>query len=120
MVTQNGVKIQTAQDLIDREFGLKTEVRLSRLVSQIETTVTQILLPNPGRIAFTITVLGANFAYVLNDPGVSATRGERINASGGQGASIYSEDFTRVTHGLWGIADTGATAITILEVLIAS
>ena len=75
MVTQNGAKIQTAQDLIDREFGLKTEVRLSRLVTQIETTVTQILLPNPGRIAFTITVLGANFAYVLNDPGVSASWG---------------------------------------------
>ena len=117
-MTTGNDRITTVQALLDQRFGIRTETRDDPLVSQVETTLTQVLLPNPSRVGFTFVNLGANPIFLMSDAGVASTRGIRINATGGSAQVLFDEDFARVAYGWFAIATGGASACTLQEVLI--
>lgn len=117
-MTTGNDSIKTVQGLLDQRFGIRTETRDDPLVAQVETTLTQVLLPNPSRIGFTLVNLGGNPIFLMSDAGASTTRGIRVNATGGSVQVLFDEDFSRVAYGWFAIASGGASAITIQEVLI--
>ena len=111
---------QTLRGLLDRLFGVLTETRDNPLVSQAETTVTQLLKANPARVAFHVVNLGSNPVFLWSDNEVSTTRGVRLNASGGSATVLYDEDFARVGYEWHVIASGGTSEIAVQEVLIGS
>jgi hypothetical protein len=102
--------------LIERDFGVKTDNRVNPLASQVATTVTQLLRPNPNRLAWSLVNLGANPIYIAIDPLPSSTHGIYVARNGGNVVFLWNEDFELVTYPLWGIADTAAADVYLIEI----
>lgn len=105
------------QDVIERQFGVKTSIRVNPLVAQVETTKTQLLKPNPNRLAWTLINLGSTVMYVGFTQDVATTKGVLVSATGGVFGLLFSEDFTLCAFPVWAIADTSADACYLVEVL---
>lgn len=117
-MTTRDVRITTVQELIDQRFGISTETRDDPLVTQVETTRTQILRMNPARLGFTFSNLGTNPITIMTDAEVSSSRGHRVAGGGGSVMVIFDEDFLRPTYAWFAIATGGASSCTLQEVLI--
>jgi len=106
----------TLREVIDKQFGVKTGVKVNPLVTQVETTVTQLLKPNPNRLAWTLINLGANQVYVAFSNDVSSSKGVYVSATGGVFGLLFSEDFDLCAYPVWAIADTAAAACYLVEI----
>ena len=104
-------------ELLERVYGVKTTHSINPEVAQVETTLTKILSFNPKRVSFILINLGANFLTVAPDPLVSATRGIYLVPNGGTLSMVWTEDFEMPTFEWFGIADTAACEIFVMEVL---
>lgn len=107
----------TLQDLLERQWGIKTDIRINPLVTQVETTKTQLLIPNPNRLAWTLINLGANQLHAAFTPDVSNENGVYVSATGGVFGLIWNEDFTLVGFPVWAIATTAAAKVYLVEVI---
>ena len=105
------------QELIETQYGVKTDIKINPLASQIETTVTNLLKPDPNRLAWTLINLGATACYVAFTPDVSTTKGVYVAALGGVFSLLWNEDFSLVVFPVYGIAVDAANAIYLVEVL---
>lgn len=107
----------TLHDILEKQWGVKTDIRFNPLVAQVETTKTQLLKPNPNRLAWTLINLGANQIHVAFEQDVSNSKGVYVSATGGVFGLLFSEDFTLVTFPVWAIATSAAAAIYLVEVV---
>lgn len=104
-------------EMINNLFGIKTISRRNPIVGALAIVETQFLRSNDDRVSFLVTNLGGNNAYILNEPGVSATNGIVLTANGGFYIGKYDEDFILCGDAWYGIAPGGAVNILVLEVL---
>ncbi len=104
-------------ELLERQFGVKTSHGINPEVAQVETTLTKILSYNPKRVSFVLINLGSDFITVAPDSLVTATRGIYLVPNGGTLSMVWTEDFEMPTFEWFGIADTAACSIFVLEVL---
>lgn len=107
----------TLKDLLEKQWGVKTEIHFNPLVSEVATSKTQLLKPNPNRLAWTLINLGATAIYVAFTQDVANTKGVYVSATGGVFGLIWNEDFDLVTFPIYGIAVTAADAVYLVEVV---
>lgn len=104
------------KDVIERLYGVKTDMRVNPVASQIGATATQLLKNNPDRLAWTLINLGTEAVYLAFTPDVAATKGIYVAAGGGTMGLLFSEDFELVTYPIWGIGAVGSDNIYLVEV----
>lgn len=107
----------TLQELLEKQWGVKTDMRVNPIVAQVETTKTQLLKPNPNRLAWTLINLGDNQLHASFEPDVSNEKGVYVSATGGVFGLLWSEDFILVTYPVWAIATTAAAKVYLVEVV---
>lgn len=107
----------TLEEVLFREFGVKTTFRTNPITGTVLTSVTKILSNNPNRLALIIVNLGANDFNIGFDIEVSATKGILISNGGGGISFRYDTEFNLLESGVWAIAAVGSSAAYILEVI---
>ena len=107
----------TLQDLLEKQYGVKTDIRINPLVTQVQTTLTQLLKPDPNRLAWTLINLGSNALYVGFDEQTSTTRGVYVAATGGVFSLLFNEDFSLVAFPVYAITTVAAADIYLVEVI---
>lgn len=105
------------KDVLERLYGVKTDMRVNPVVAQIGATPTQILLNNPNRLAWTLINLGGEAVYLAFTPDVATTKGIYVASGGGTMGLLFSEDFELVTYPVWGIGAVGSDNIYLVEVI---
>lgn len=103
-------------EMINNLFGVRTTSHHNPVVAALQIVSTKFLNVNDDRLGFLIVNLGANVAYILNNPDVSAVNGIMVGANGGAAHLIYKEDFTLVGDNWFGMAPGGPVNIMVLEV----
>ena len=105
------------QELLEREYKVKTVYDVNPEVNAVATAKTKILSYNPRRVSFVLINLGANYICVAPDSNVSLTRGIYLVPQGGTLSMVWTEDFEMPTFEWYAIADTNPCNIYVLEVL---
>jgi len=93
----------TTKELIDKKFGIRTDVVVNPLVSSVGTSVTRLLGNNPNRVAWRIVNLSSNNLYILNDEEVSSSRGIMLYPNGGTASMVWDKDFNTVCWEVYGV-----------------
>lgn len=106
------------QDLIDKQFGVKTFPKENPVISSVDATAKKVLDNNPNRVAWIIINLSANNIYVALSRDVSSSKGILLSPNGGFASMVWDEDFQMTGWEIWAIAPAGASAIYVLEVNI--
>jgi len=107
------------QDIIDKNFGVKTTVLINPLISASAVTTQLLCRANPKRLALSMINLGTFNVYVLPHPSVSATKGYLLPPLG-QGMSLNIQDDFILPSLDWYVIGTGVSSLLILETLISS
>lgn len=107
----------TLQEMLNREFGVKTTFRANPLVSSCAITLTKLLSNNPNRLASVLVNLGANDIYIGFDVETSAAKGILLANSGGGINFKWDSEFNLLEAAMYGIAVGGASAIYVLEIV---
>jgi hypothetical protein len=105
-------------DLLERQFGVRTDYAINPLVADVDIAVTQIFGANPKRLGFMIMNLSANTVYIAPDQQVAAARGIMLVANGGATGLIWNEDFEMVCLPWWGTATANNSAVISIELFI--
>ena len=110
--------MNTLRDIIEKSFGVKTDIVES--VVTITTSQTLILQNNPNRLSYIISVAGSNTAYFSGKSNVTSS-GNGIPVGGGNSlAARWDVDFDIVGYDLYGVASTGSISLYIREVVAVS
>jgi len=104
-------------ELIRKELGVDTYLKINPLTDTIKTSRTKILHNNPDRVAFLLINLGENDIYVAPDENVAVGNGILLKAAGGAFSAWYKEDFHLVGFDWWGIAENADVKIYMMEVI---
>ena len=107
----------TLQDLLETQYGIKTDIRINPLTSQIQTTATELLKPDPNRLAWTLINLGAQACYVAFTPDVATSKGVYVAATGGVFSLLWNEDFSLVCFPVYALTTVAAVDIYLVEVV---
>jgi len=108
------------QELIERLYGVSTYTRDGGLTTSVGVAPVRIVKAHPGRVSLHIVNNSAGWINVFSRNNVSATRGYRLAPSGGSLIIEFQNDFSTVTSEYWAIAQNAGSAISIIEILIAS
>lgn len=103
------------QDLLTKEYGVRTTLRINPLIDSVGVTVAQILGNNPSRLGWAIFNLSANGLYVLPERNVSATHGMYIAPNGGYMGWVWNEEWQAVCWAQWAIATGANSDVLVLE-----
>ena len=101
--------------LVTTELGSVVRPITNSLVTQVETSATQILRNHPDRVAFTFWNLGAVTIYLYFSNSVSSALGFRISPGGGSITFLWKEDYQMVGWDWHAIADGSASACLTIE-----
>lgn len=107
----------TLKTVLERHYGVKTDIRINPLVSAVPTSVVQLLKPDPNRLAWTLINLGANHLFVGFAPDVASDKGVYVSATGGVFGLLFLEDFDLCAFPVYAIADTAECDIYLVEVV---
>lgn len=105
------------QRLIDTKYGVKTTIIENPLVSQVEVTKTKIVSSNPDRVGLVIVNNGANVVYLTPSNLTAVGNGIRLVGNGGVATLDWEKDLSLVGSEWYGIADGGASACYVIEVV---
>lgn len=108
---------ESLQQLLQAHFGIKSSWNQNPKVTQVETSITQIVSYNPNRLGLLLTNLGANTVWVAPDNSVSTTKGVRLVPAGGTLTLKWDTDFELVASEWYGIASGAASEFYALEVV---
>lgn len=108
-----------AHDLINKQWGTDTfDVDDEMGVTAIAITPTRFLANNPNCVQLTIINTGGQDINIWTDATVSATKGIRLQASGGS----YEIDITRFgtypTREWWAIGISGTSTLSSKRLLV--
>ena len=103
-----------AVEYIEKLYGGRYEE--NDVIVSVGTAATRIVGNSPDRLTLTIINYGANTVYLqpINAPAVK--QGIIIDAQGGSVSMNVRDDLTLPSLEWWGIADTAASDIFVLEV----
>lgn len=104
-------------DLLEKQFGVKTTYNVNPEVDQVAVTKTRILDGNPRRVSFVLINLGGVFITVSPTSDVSLTKGIYLVPNGGSLSMVWTEDFEMPTMEWYAIANGANADIYVLEVL---
>ena len=105
------------QDLLERQYGVKTTYNENPEVDQVAVTKTKVLSYNPRRVSFVLINLGGVFISIAPDSKVSLTRGIYLVPNGGTLSMVWTEDFEMPAMEWYAIANGAAADIYVLEVI---
>lgn len=109
----------TLQDLLQKEFGVKTIAKINPIISSIGTDIKRVLDNNPNRLAWTIINLSSNDLYLGFDNDVSSNKGVYVAANGGSASMLYRDDFDPTGWEIWGKASGAGSNIYVIEIVTA-
>lgn len=99
-----------------KRFGGPTDEK-TRSVT-IGTTPTQILDPDPNRIAWIIINLSSSDFYVSHRPGVSSSFGTIVTANGGDAGEDVDKHGSVVGKEVHAVAGTGGLTANVIEYFV--
>jgi len=108
---------KTLKDLVNDKFGVSTRPVLNPVIQTVDANELMLFNNNPNRFAFLVMNLSGNILYILPDNGVTANRGIRLNANGGQYIAIYDQDFDMVGYSWFCIGSAPGTTLLSLEIV---
>ena len=108
----------TLQDLLFKQFTVKTRANINPEISTLTGGVDKILSNNPNRLAWIIINLGDDAFYISFERDPSATKGIVLSGGGGSASMLWNEDFDLVGYELFGKGTLGAK-IYVIEILTA-
>lgn len=107
----------TLRGVIEKHFGVKTSIRVNPITPTVATTATQLLRPNPNRLAWTLINLSAAAIYVGFTQDVGTSKGVYVSATGGVFGLLFSEDFVLCAYPIWAIVEADTATVYLVEVL---
>lgn len=107
----------TVRDLFEKEYGVLTGKIENPLTDTVGTSATQLLLPDAGRLNYTLVNLGATAVLFCFTPDPSVTKGVYVAASGGYVTLDWKDDGLLTTYPIWAIS-TGATKVFLVGLKI--
>ena len=102
---------------IEKEYSVQVSGVTPAMLTTIGTASDIVFKKNPNRIMYILVNLSANIVYAAYDGAVSATRGIRLNASGGMLNSSIKDDAALTQEELYIVADGAGSAIFGIEVV---
>jgi len=106
-----------ADKIIEDLLNAQTTHEQNPNTDTVNTSVTEMLKPDPDRLAFAVFNLGSNNIYMRPSQDVGVDDGFLLQASGGSASFLVREDFHVVTEGWYGIADGGSSDIYLLNIV---
>lgn len=110
---------RTVRDLLEARLGCSITTVKNRSTAAVGVAAVEILRQDPSRVAATIVNLSANHVYLSPVGEPSATAGVLLNPNGGEVSLWWEEDGEMVAWAWKAIADGAASAVFVLESLIA-
>jgi len=110
---------KSVQELISDRFDVKTTSRDQPENTSIGVASLLIARSDPNRLALVVINLSANNVFLRPKQAASVTNGIRINADGGSMSIAMDTDFELSTFDWFAIASAAASAIYVLETLVA-
>ena len=106
-------------DLLMERFKVRTRPVVNPEALAAATTTAQMFLGNnPNRLGFLVINLGEQICYIGPDPEIAAaTRGIRLDASGGGYVGIWDEDFDMTAWAWWILSAADTSAIYVIEIV---
>jgi len=94
------------QELYEKLYGVKTNKIENPITDTVAASpeVTPLLLPDPGRLNYTLFNLGSTVLYLAFTPDPSPTKGVYVSANGGYFSLDWKEDGILVCYPLYGIS----------------
>lgn len=108
------LKALTLSDLVEQQYGVKTDVKTS--VVSVGTTPTQVLDNNPNRVGYILINLSTNAAFINFDTSVSTNNGIFLAQQGGSFSQNWKDDFNIVGYSMYGIVASGSNNIFVAEI----
>ena len=105
------------RDLVQKEYGVITDVFEAITPTIPAATITRLLANDPGRLNYTLVNLGSNDLLFCHTQNPSATRGIFVAKSGGYVTLDWKDDGMLVTLPLYAFS-TGGTTIYLVGVKI--
>ena len=105
------------ENYLENEYGVEITGVRPALLEEIGTASDVVFKKNPNRIMYILVNLSANVIYAAYDGAVSATRGIRLNASGGLLGSSIKDDAALTQEELHIVASGANSAIFGIEVV---
>ena len=105
------------ENYLKKEYSVEVTGVRPAMLDEIGTTSGVVFKKNPNRIMYILVNLSANIVYAAFDGAVSATRGIRLNASGGMLGSSIKDDAALTQEELHIVADGANSAIFGIEVV---
>lgn len=102
-----------AAEFTERELGGPTTETENTVAVGVAST--QVLGNDPERVSVVLVNLSANVIFIGFDAGVSATRGIRLTANGGQVSYNAREDYTLPIREVHALATAAASDLYVLS-----
>jgi len=105
------------RNLIIREYGIQTAVRINPETDVVNTSPVRVLSNNPNRLSWVIVNLSGSDIWLGFDREVSSTKGLFLASGGSAIATDWRDDFELVGYEVWAIASADNSPIYVLEVV---
>lgn len=107
----------TLYDAIQTIMPVKTSLRI-RTIDVSETSPPTLLVPNnPNRLELILSNVGDYNIYIHTEVDYTIPEGMLLTPNGGFMSLIWNEDFDVTGYSWYGLAQTDAGELTIMEVL---
>lgn len=105
------------RDLIEKELGIKTEIRENPEITTVGVTASRIFRRNPDRVGIYVINHSTVAMFAGHFPDPSASKGIRLGASGGDLFVFWREDLHLPGEEWFIVADAAASALYNVEFL---
>lgn len=96
-------------DLIAKEFGVKTRHYINRELAEVGTAASKVIRADNDRLAFLIINMSSNAMYLAPEDIPSSAKGIILAANGGYYGALWSEELHLVGY-QWNIIAAGAAS----------
>jgi len=109
--------MSTARELVLARFGAPVNPVVNRSTASVGATATRLFINDPDRLGFLVVNLSINDLFIGPFPDVSATKGIRLGANGGNVSLVWFEDFEITAWEWFAIGSAAATTLLAIEYL---
>mgnify|MGYP003135588750 CR=1 FL=1 len=105
----------TGHDFLRQIYGLSTTSFQNPEISEVGTSVLQLLRRGPNRLSWTLINLSANTMYVAWSPDPSSSKGIVVSATGGALTLNIRDDYSLVMSPVWIVSSSSSSALFVIE-----
>jgi len=109
--------MSTARELVLARFGAPVNPVVNRSLSSVGATAARLFINDPDRLGFLVVNLSVNDLFIGPFPDVSATKGIRLGANGGNVSLVWFEDFEITAWEWFAIGSAAGTTLLAIEYL---